>query len=85
MAAPGPCCAARGETVLSDGRGHTNQLVNTASDTGWEHFQPEVPALLLWHFLSWLKSELFLAHAHKEKKKKIIAYSKDGVQHEITQ
>lgn len=65
---------AGGEAVLrrrvlrSDRRGDTNQLVNAASDTGWEHFQTEILALLFWYFLSWLKSEFFLAHAHKAKK-----------------
>lgn len=39
-----------GDAALSR-RGDTNQLVNTASDTGWEHFQTEIFALC-WHFLS---------------------------------
>lgn len=43
------------QVLRSDGRGDTNQLVNAASDVGWEHFQTEILALLLWRFLSWLK------------------------------
>lgn len=39
--------------LCSNGRG------NAALDRGWEHFQTQILALLLWHFLSWLKSNFF--------------------------
>lgn len=73
------CVVPAGKPVLSrrvlrnDGRGETNQLVNTASEAGWESFQTEILALLLWHFLSWLKSELFSSTC-TESKKKIYIY-----------
>lgn len=41
---------AGGDAALSR-RGDTNQLVNAASDTGWQHFQMGMFALC-WHFLS---------------------------------
>lgn len=52
--------------LCSNGRG------NAALDRGWEHFQTQILALLLWHFLSWLKSNFFFFSSTCTQSKKII-------------